>query len=126
MLRGYNLSSSGALSARARNGGYRTSKLTILRWTESLQLDYGSQGLLAYCVNSGAITTEITKVVPQKVRDAFPHHPSVAGDTIAWLAAERKGWLAGRYVSCPRGMQELAKRKDEIVELDKLKISVPS
>lgn len=121
-----NVSSSGALSARAGNGAYRTSKLAILRWTESLQLDYGSQGLLAYCVNPGAIKTEITKVVPQKVRDALPHHPSIAGDTIVWLATERKDWLAGRYVSCPWDMEELAKRKDEIVGMDKLKISMVS
>lgn len=121
-----NLSSSGALTARAGNGGYRTSKLAITRWTESLQLDYGSQGLLVYCVNPGAIKTEITKVVPQKIRDALPHHPSLAGDTIAWLAAERKDWLAGRYVSCPWDMEELVERKDEIVGMDKLKITMAS
>lgn len=121
-----NVSSSGALSARAENGAYRTPKLAILRWTESLQLDYDSRGLLAYCVNPGAIKAEITKVVPQQVRDALTHHPSIAGDTIAWLAAERKDWLAGRYVSCPWDMEELAKRKDETVGMDKLKISMVS
>lgn len=119
-----NVSSSGALSARADNGGYRSSKLAILRWTETLQLEYASQGLLAYCINPGAIRTEITKVVPQEVRDKLPHHPAIAGDTIAWLASERREWLAGRYVSCPWDMEQLVEKKAEIVERDLLKMSL--
>jgi hypothetical protein len=38
------------------------------------------------------------------------------------LAAERREWLAGRYVSCPWDMEELMTKKDEIVEQDKLKL----
>ncbi|OAL42940.1 putative NADP(+)-dependent dehydrogenase [Pyrenochaeta sp. DS3sAY3a] len=94
-----NVSSSGALSARPRNGNYRTSKLAVLRWTESLQLEYGEKGLLAYCVNPGAIKTQITKNAPENVRNALPDRPDVAGDSIAWLAAERREWLGGRYYS---------------------------
>nr|KAG7122158.1 Short chain dehydrogenase citE like protein [Verticillium longisporum] len=57
-----NVSSSGALSARPASTGYRSSKLAITRWTESIQLDYADQGLLAFSINPGAIKTEITKV----------------------------------------------------------------
>ncbi|KAH6840586.1 hypothetical protein B0I37DRAFT_408331 [Chaetomium sp. MPI-CAGE-AT-0009] len=118
-----NVSSSGALSARPGSGSYRSSKLAILRWTEYLQLEYGDQGLLTFCVNPGAIKTKITEgAVPERVRDAFPDRPDIAGDTIAWLAAERREWLGGRYVSCPWDMQELMARKDEIVEKDMLKM----
>lgn len=117
-----NVSSSGALSARPRNGGYRSSKLAILRWTESIQLEYGDQGLVAFCVNPGAIKTKITENAPEALRNALPDSPDVAGDTIAWLAAERREWLAGRYVSCQWDMEELMKRKDEIIENDKLKV----
>lgn len=96
-----NVSSSGALSARPGSGSYRSSKLAILRWTESLQLEYGGEGLLKFCVNPGAIKTKITENAPRTVRDALPDRPDIAGDTIAWLAAERREWLGGRYVSCP-------------------------
>lgn len=117
-----NVSSSGALTARPGSGSYRSSKLAILRWTETLQLEYGDKGLLAFCVNPGAIKTEMTRNEPKQVRDALPHRPDIAGDTITWLAAERKEWLAGRYVNCPWDMEELMKKKDEIVEKDKLKM----
>jgi len=117
-----NVSSSGALSARPGSASYRSSKLAILRWTETLQLEYGDKGLLTFCVNPGAIKTRITENEPKKVRDALPHRPEMAGDTIAWLAAERREWLGGRYVSCPWDMEELMKKKDEIVEKDKLKV----
>jgi hypothetical protein len=38
------------------------------------------------------------------------------------LGAERREWLAGRYVSCTWDMEELVKKKGEIVEEDKLKM----
>ncbi|KIN00047.1 hypothetical protein OIDMADRAFT_181275 [Oidiodendron maius Zn] len=117
-----NVASSGALSARPGSGSYWSSKLAILRWTESLQLEYGVEGLLTFCVNPGAIKTKITETLPEMVRDALPDSPDIAGDTIVWLAAERREWLGGRYVSCPWDMEELMKKKDEIIEKDKLKM----
>ena len=91
-----NVSSSGALTARPGSGSHRSSKLAILRWTETLQLEYGDKGLLTFCVNPGAIKTEITRNEPKELRDRSPLRPDIAGDTIAWLAAERKEWLGGR------------------------------
>lgn len=117
-----NVSSSGALSVRPGSGSYRSSKLAVLRWTESLQVEYAEQGLLTFCVNPGAIKTKITEGAPEAVRNALPHQPDIAGDTIAWLASERREWLGGRYVSCPWDMEELVAKKDEIVEQDKLKL----
>jgi NAD(P)-dependent dehydrogenase (short-subunit alcohol dehydrogenase family) len=117
-----NVSSSGALSARPGSASYRSSKLAILRLTESLQMEYGDQGLLTFSVNPGAIKTKITETLPENVRNSFPDSPEIAGDTIAWLAAKRAEWLGGRYVSCPWDMEELMKRKDEIIEKDLLKM----
>ena len=119
-----NVASSGALSPRPLSSGYRTSKLAILRWTENTQLDFADSGLLMYCVNPGAIKTQITVAQPDAVRNMLPHQPEIAGDTIVWLSAERKEWLAGRYVSCPWDMAELVARKEEIVEGDKLKLRI--
>ncbi|KAL2840350.1 hypothetical protein BJX68DRAFT_246729 [Aspergillus pseudodeflectus] len=118
-----NVASSGALSVRPGGGSYRSSKLAVLRWTESLQVEYGDQGLLSFCVNPGAIKTKISEgLLPEAVRERFPDSSDVAGDTIAWLAAERREWLGGRYISCPWDMEELMERKDEIVGEDKLKL----
>lgn len=118
-----NVASSGGLTPRPGGASYRSSKLAVMRWTENLQLDHQEQGLLTYCVNPGAIKTEITReTVPEHIRDMLPHHPSIAGDTIAWLTSQRRDWLAGRYVSCPWDMEELEGRREEIVNGDKLKV----
>jgi len=118
-----NLASSGALNVRPGSANYRSSKLAILRWTESLQLEYSGAGLLTFCVNPGAIETKISEgVAPEEIRNKFPDTSDLAGDTIAWLAAERKEWLGGRYVSCPWDMEELVSMEDEIVKEDKLKL----
>ncbi|KAH7085189.1 hypothetical protein BKA63DRAFT_13023 [Paraphoma chrysanthemicola] len=119
-----NVASSGALSIRAGSSSYRTSKLAVLRWTETMQLEYGEKGLVTYCVNPGAIKTKITEGTPEVVRNKLPDRPDVAGDTIVWLAAERREWLGGRYVSCPWDMEELMSREAEIVEGDKLKLKM--
>jgi len=119
-----NVASSGALGPRPLSSGYRTSELAVLRWTENIQLDFADSGLLMYCVNPGAIKTQITVAQPDAVRNMLPHKPEMAGDTIVWLSAERREWLAGRYVSCPWDMEELMARKEEIMEDDKLKMRI--
>lgn len=117
-----NVASSGALTARPGSGSYRSSKLAILRWTETPHLEYADQGLLAFCVNRRAIKTEIIKTAPEAGRNVFHDRPDIAANTIAWLAAERRDWLGGRYVDCPWDMEELIAKKDEIVAEDKLKM----
>lgn len=119
-----NLASSGALSARPAGASYRCSKLAIMRWTESLQLEYGGEGLLTYCVNPGAIRTQLSSSIGEQARAGLRDEPSMAGDTIAWLASERREWLGGRYVSCPWDMGELMSKEDEIVGQDKLKLKM--
>jgi len=117
-----NLSSSGALSARPAGASYRSSKLAIMRWTESLQLEYGGEGLLTYCVNPGSIRTQLSVSIGEQARAGLRDQPGMAGDTIVWLAAERREWLGGRYVSCPWDMEELIAMEEEIVKDDKLKL----
>jgi NAD(P)-dependent dehydrogenase (short-subunit alcohol dehydrogenase family) len=117
-----NLSSAGALSVRKGGGGYRSSKLAVLRWTEFLQEDYGEKGILTYCVHPGGIMTELAENMPNETHSALTDDPRVAGDTIAWLAAERREWLGGRYVSCLWDMEEFVGKKDEVLEKDGLKM----
>ena len=117
-----NLSSSGALCARPAGASYRCSKLAILRWTESLQLEYGGEGLLTYCVNPGSVRTELSRGIGEAARQGLRDEPGMAGDTIAWLGAQRREWLGGRYVSCAWDMEELVGMEEEIVREDKLKL----
>ncbi|KAI5362224.1 Putative short-chain dehydrogenase/reductase SDR, NAD(P)-binding domain superfamily [Septoria linicola] len=119
-----NVSSSGALSVRAGSASYWTSKLAVLRCTEALNLEHSEQGLLAFCVNPGAIKPQMTVNEPEAIRVKLPHKPEIAGDTIVWLASQRREWLGGRYVSCPWYMEESMSRKEEISQGDKLKMKM--
>ncbi|KAF4414792.1 NADP(+)-dependent dehydrogenase [Fusarium acutatum] len=89
---------------------------------QSLQVVYGEQGLWASCVNPGAIKIKITAGALEAVRNVLPDRLAIAGDTIAWLASDRKEWLGGRYISCPWDMEELVAKKDEIAKEDALKL----
>ena len=48
----------------------------------------------------------------------------MGADTICYLTAERRDWLAGRYVSANWDMDELMAKKDEIIEKDLLKFKM--
>jgi short-subunit dehydrogenase len=94
------------------------------RWTESLQLEYGGEGLLTYCVNPGSIRTSLSSNIGEQARAGLRAESGMAGDTIAWLAAEKREWLCGRYVSCLWDMEELMGKEREIVKGDKLKLKM--
>ena len=116
------LTSIGAFMPTPGGSAYQMSKLALLRYAEYLNAEYGAQGVLAYGLHPGAIPTEMGLTMP-----AFLHHklvdkPELAADTMAWLVAERREWLAGRYVSCTWDMGELEGKREEIVEGDKLKV----
>ena len=48
--------------------------------------------------------------------------PELAGGFCVWLTAERRPWLAGRYVSATWDVDVLEQMKEEIVAGDKLRV----
>lgn len=55
-------------------------------------------------------------------RAAMNDTPELAGDTMVFLTAEKRRWLAGMFINCQWDMPEFLAKKDEIVEGDKLKV----
>lgn len=103
---------------------YQPSKLALLRFAEFVNVEYGEQGILAFCVHPGNIAgTEIAgpEGIPESLMKYFTETVELAGDSIVFLSQEKRDWLAGRYVSCSWDMPELMAKKDEIVKGDKLK-----
>ena len=60
--------------------------------------------------------------MPENMHAFLIDTPELAGDTIVWLASERREWLRGRYVSCTWDMGELLWRKEEVVKNELLKV----
>ncbi|KAL3425536.1 short-chain dehydrogenase [Phlyctema vagabunda] len=119
-----NLTSIGALSLFAGASGYQVSKLAVIRFTEFINVDYADQGVLAYSLHPGGVVTELAMKMPQHAHHLLIDTAELASDTIVFLTAQRREWLAGRYISCPWDMPELLSREEEIVSADKLKLKM--
>ena len=117
-----NVASIGALRVGKGASSYRTTKFTLLRWTEALNADYTERGLLAYCIHPGGLLTDLGSGMPKEAHGLLTDKVELPADTMVWLAQEKREWLAGRYVSCNWDMPEFISRKDEVVSSDKLKM----
>ncbi|KAI1819608.1 oxidoreductase-like protein [Xylaria intraflava] len=117
-----NVSSMGAFAFRTGGSAYQTSKWAVLKFTEFVMAEYADQGVLAYCVHPGGILTKLALNMPENTHAGLTDTPALAGDTIVFLAHQRREWLAGRYISCKWDMPEFLGREKEIVDGDKLKV----
>ncbi|TVY71570.1 Short chain dehydrogenase citE [Lachnellula suecica] len=112
-----NLSSAGAHGIYAGASSHQTTKFALLRFTEYLMAENEGQGLLAYCINPGAVPSEMGLKIPPEMHFALVDTAELGADTLAFLTAERRDWLAGRYISVNWDVSELFSREDEIVVL---------
>ena len=62
-----NLSSIGAHFINRGASGYQTAKFALLRFTEHLNVDYGQEGLLAYCIHPAAVVTDLSTKMPKEL-----------------------------------------------------------
>ncbi|KAK4697769.1 hypothetical protein P7C71_g367, partial [Lecanoromycetidae sp. Uapishka_2] len=118
------MSSVGAWSTGPGLSAYQPSKLALLRFAEFVSVEYGEQGVVAFCVHPGNIPgTDILGPggVPEELRHVFTETVELPGNTVVWLTKERREWLGGRYVSCTWDVEELLGKREEIVKGDKLK-----
>lgn len=116
------LTSIGATHLSLGASAYQTAKLALLRFMEFVNTEYGDKGIVAYCVHPGAVDTEMGRSLPENMHVFLIDTPELAGDTIVWLASERREWLRGRYVSCTWDMGQLLEKKEEVVKNELLKV----
>ena len=63
-----NLSSAGALNISPGASGYQSSKNALLRFTEFICVDYAKDGILAYCIHPGGVSTDMGLKMPTAYR----------------------------------------------------------
>jgi NAD(P)-dependent dehydrogenase (short-subunit alcohol dehydrogenase family) len=95
-----------------------------LRFTEFLQSEYSEEDILTFAIHPGSVPTDISAKLPQYFAPMLKDSAELPGDTTVWLTKERREWLKGRYVDCCWDVTELEAKKQEIVEGDKLKVSL--
>ncbi|KAI0450633.1 NAD(P)-binding protein [Xylaria acuta] len=116
------ISSSGAHMLMQDFLGYQTSKMALCRFAEFLAKEYEEQGLVALAAHPGSVLTDAAAGLGEEMAPIFQDTPELAGDTLVWLAKERREWLSGRFVSVTWDMQELEQKREEIVSRDLLKM----
>jgi NAD(P)-dependent dehydrogenase (short-subunit alcohol dehydrogenase family) len=118
-----NVSSIGAHMVNPGLSAYQPTKFALIRFSEFINAEYGEQGILSLAVHPGGVPTELSSGLPAAVaKQVLIDQPALAADTFVWLTAERRDWLASRYISSTWDMEELVGMKDKIVKKDLLKI----
>ncbi|KAI0429281.1 NAD(P)-binding protein [Xylaria sp. FL1042] len=102
--------------------GYQTTKTALCRFAEFLAKEYEAQGLVAVALHPGDVLTDMAAIMGEEMVPIFKEKPELAGDSMVWLAKERREWLSGRFVSVTWDMEELEQKREEIVNKDLLKL----
>ena len=62
--------------------------------------------------------------IPEELQFVFTETVELPADTIVWLTAKKREWLAGRYVNVTWDMPQLEEKREAIVEGDRLKVKL--
>lgn len=96
---------------------YGTSKLAVNRFTESIQLEYGKQGVRALAFHPGGIaSTGMGQTAPAQYRHRLLDTVDLAAGTALYLTTPEAAYLNGRFVYANWNMEDVEKLKDEIVK----------
>lgn len=117
-----NVSSLGAHFLAPGGSGYMMTKLALVRFGEFLNAEHRDEGLLSYAIHPGGVDTELAQAMPKNMHGMLTDQPGLAGDAFTWLTAERRDWLAGRWIAATWDMEQLLGKKDKVVKNDLLKI----
>ena len=118
------VSSIGAVNITPGASAYQVSKLAVSRLVEFLDQEYHTQGLIAISTHPGGVKTEMGTTMPEEYQVYLCDEPELPADHMVWLAAERREWLAGRFVLANWDVDELEAKRDEIVEKNLLKFAL--
>lgn len=107
-----NISSVVGLIGNAGQSNYAASKAGILGFTKSVAREAAPRGITVNAVAPGFIATEMTEVLPQKVKDAFMEkiplgrigEPLDVAEAVYWLCSDAAGYVTGQTIHVNGGM----------------------
>jgi NAD(P)-dependent dehydrogenase (short-subunit alcohol dehydrogenase family) len=100
--------------------GFNISELASNRLVETVAAKYADKNLVAFSVHPGMVATTTPPGAPDGLHGHASDSPDLCGAFCVWLVRERPQWLSGRYLSAKWDVEELVKKKEEILEGDKL------
>ena len=107
-----NISSIVGVHGNAGQANYAASKAGLIGLTKTTALEYASRGITANAVAPGFIDTDMTKVLPEKVKDAMLQQiparqfgtPEDVAKAVAFLASEDARYISGQVLGVDGGM----------------------
>ncbi|MBO4864575.1 MAG: 3-oxoacyl-[acyl-carrier-protein] reductase [Eubacterium sp.] len=107
-----NISSVVGIYGNAGQVNYSASKAGVIGMTKSIAKELGSRGITCNAVAPGYIETDMTKVLPDEVKEAMvknialgrPGQPEDVAKVVAFLASDEAEYVTGQVIECAGGM----------------------
>jgi len=107
-----NISSIAGIMGQAGSANYAASKAGLIGMTKSIVREVAKKGITANCVAPGFIVTEMTKILPEPVKEAalaiIPAKklgtPEDVAKAVAFLASDDAGYINGQVLQVDGGM----------------------
>jgi len=107
-----NISSVAGVMGQAGSANYSASKAGLIGVAKSVAREVGKKNVTANCIAPGFIETDMTKVLPQPVKDGalqlIPVRkfgaPEDIAKAVAFLASEDSGYITGQVLCVDGGM----------------------
>lgn len=107
-----NISSIAGVIGNASQANYAASKAGILGFTKSVAKEVASRGITVNAVAPGYIATDMTEVLPQKVKEALLEmiplgrigQPRDVAEAVYWLCSDAASYVTGHTIHVNGGM----------------------
>ncbi|KXT01544.1 hypothetical protein AC578_6368 [Pseudocercospora eumusae] len=110
--------------------GFSISAMATNRLSQRVAESYGKDGVFCVAVHPGAVLPkdeDIPPGFPPSVKEWSKDAPELCGSFVISLIRrewQEREWLNGRYLDCTWDVDELWKKKEEVVEGDKLRVKL--
>jgi 3-oxoacyl-[acyl-carrier protein] reductase len=109
-----NISSVVGQSGNPGQANYCASKAGLIGLTKAAAMELAPRNITVNAVAPGFIATEMTEALEPGVRDAYLARiplgrfgrPEDVGETVAWLASERAGYITGQVIGVNGGLYQ--------------------
>ncbi|KAJ5733708.1 hypothetical protein N7493_002494 [Penicillium malachiteum] len=115
------LTSQASIGTGPGMGSYSMSKMALTKLMSYVASEHPT--ITAVSLDPGILPTEMARKVPY-LADVLLDKPEVVGGLSVWVSSGDKNYLSGRWLTSNWDVEEIERRKDEIVQKDLFKYRI--